>query len=184
MNRTLKTLTTRKSCKSFKDEHITKEEIEQIVQAGLNAPSGMNGQCALLLVVQNDEVVAKLSALNSKAGKQLLAKTNPAAAANFAADPFYGAKDVIAVVTKKAGTAVYDGSLVMGNLLNAAWSMGIDSCWIHRGKEVFASEEGKKILADAGITDEVEGIGFCILGHAKEERPKTQIKPDRVYYID
>lgn len=183
MNETIKTITTRKSCTAFKLEHISREEINEIVAAGLNAPSGMNAQGALLLVVQDDDIVAKLSSLNAAAAKAMLEKVNPAAAENFPADPFYGAKDVIAVVVKNSPTAICDGSLVMGNLMNAAWSMGIDSRWIHRGKEVFASEEGKAILAKAGITDEVEGLGFCILGHAAQEKPKTDIKPDRVFYL-
>ncbi|MCD7729180.1 MAG: nitroreductase family protein [Clostridia bacterium] len=182
MNETIKTLTTRKSAKSFKPEHISREEIDQIVAAGLNAPSGMNAQDAIFIVVQDDETVAKLSELNANFMKAMLAKTNPAAA-NMKLDPFYGAKDVIAVVAKKAMTSVYDGSLAMGNLLNAAWSMGIDSRWIHRCKEVFETAEGKEILANLGITEEVEGIGFCILGHAAEEKEKTEVKPNRVYYI-
>ncbi len=178
MNETLKTLTTRKSAKSFKPEHISKEEMDLIVQAGLNAPSGMNMQDALFIVVQDDETVAKLSELNAG----ILKAFNPRIA-NMKSDPFYGAKDVICVVSRKTFTSVYDGSLAMGNLLNAAWSLGIDSCWIHRCKEVFETEEGKKILHDLGITEEVEGIGFCILGHAAKEKGKTEIKPGRVYYI-
>ncbi len=182
MNETLTALTTRKSAEKFKPEHISREEIDQIVAAGLNAPSGMNAQDAVFIVVQDDKTVAKLSELNANIMKAMLAKTNPAAA-NMKLDPFHGAKDVIAVVTRKAMANVYDGSLAMGNLMNAAWSMGIDSRWIHRCKEVFATDEGKEILASVGITEEVEGIGFCVLGHAAEEKEKTEIKPDRVYYI-
>jgi len=183
MNETVKNLTERKSCAAFKPEHISREEIDEIVAAGLNAPSGMNAQGALLIVVQDDEAVAELSELNAKAAREMLSKVNPAAAAGFPADPFYGAKDVIAVVAKKGATHIYDGSLVMGNLMNAAWSMGIDSRWIHRAKEVFESEKGKEILAKLGINDEVEGIGFCVLGHAAKEKPKTEIKPNRVFYL-
>ncbi len=183
MNETVKNLTTRKSAPAFKPDHISREELDEIIAAGLNAPSGMNAQGALLLAVQDDETVTRLSSLNSEVGKAMLSKMNPAMAAKFPADPFHGAKDVVAVVVKKGPTAIYDGSLVIGNMLNAAWSMGIDSRWIHRGKEVFETEEGKAILAKAGITDEVEGIGFCLLGHAAQEKPKTEIKPDRVFYV-
>lgn len=84
---------------------------------------------------------------------------------------------------KKEGTYLYDGSLAMGNLMNAAWAMGIDSRWIHRAKEVFASEEGQQLLKEWGIEEEVEGIGFCILGYAKEEKEKTEIKTGRVFYV-
>ncbi len=183
MNETMKTLTTRKSAQEFKPEHISREELDEIISAGLNAPSGMNAQGALFLAVQDDETVTKLSALNKESMKTMLAKINPAMLEKPLPDPFHGAKDVIAVVVKKGPTAIYDGSLAIGNMLNAAWSMGIDSRWIHRGKEVFETEEGKAILANAGITEEVEGIGFCVLGHAAQEKPKTPIKPDRVFYI-
>ncbi len=150
--------------------HISRSEIEDIVAAGLNAPSGMNLQTPRFVVVQDDETVALLSKLNAAAG-------------NMPHDPFYGAKDLIIVLAKKECTYIYDGSLAMGNLMNAAWSMGIDSRWIHRAKQVFESAEGKELLAKWGITDEVEGIGFCILGHALEEKPKTKILPNRVVYV-
>ncbi len=183
MNETIKNLTTRKSAMVFKPEHITREEMDEIIEAGLNAPSGMNAQGALLVAIQDDETVAKLSELNADAAEIMMTKMNPDGPVKRMEDPFHGAKDVIAVVAKKGPTYIYDGSLVMGNLMNAAWSMGIDSRWIHRGKEVFATEEGKAILVKAGIADEVEGIGFCVLGHAATDKPKTVIKENRVFYI-
>ncbi len=169
MNETIKNLVERKSCKKYLPEHITRQEMEEIIAAGLNAPSGRNLQTSRFVAVQDEKMVAQLSKLN-------------AAVMGAGGDPFYGAKDVIAVLAKKEGTYVYDGSLAMGNLLNAAWSMGIGACWIHRSKEVFESEEGKALLRKWGITEDVEGIGFCILGHAAAEKPKTEIKPGRVFY--
>ncbi len=170
MNETVKNLVSRKSCRKFKPEHISRQEMEDIVAAGLNAPSGMNRQPARFVVVQDDAMVEQLSKMN-------------AAVAGMPFDPFYGARDVIIVLAKKEMTYLYDGSLAMGNLLNAAWSMGIDCRWIHRAKEVFASDEGKALLQAWGIEEDVEGIGFCILGHAEEEKPKTEIIPGRVFYV-
>lgn len=170
MNETIKSLVTRKSCRSYQDRHVDKALIEQIVEAGLNAPSGMNLQTPLFVVATDDKLVAKLSKLNAEV-------------AGMPHDPFYGAKDVIIVLARKECTYIYDGSLAMGNLMNAAWALGVDSRWIHRAKEVFAGDEGKALLQEWGITDEVEGIGFCILGYAKEEKEKTEIKDGRVYYI-
>ncbi len=170
MNETVKNIITRKSCRSYQDKHIEKALIEDIIAAGLNAPSGMNKQTPLFVVVTEDAMVKKLSDMN-------------AAVAGIPHDPFYGAKDLIIVLARKECTYLYDGSLAMGNLMNAAWSMGIDSRWIHRAKEVFESEEGKGLLAEWGITDEVEGIGFCILGYAKEEKDKTVIQDGRVFWI-
>ncbi len=170
MNETIKTLTTRKSARSFQDKHVPKELIDRIVAAGLNAPSGLNKQTPRFVVVTDDKLVKTLSAMNG-------------AIAGMPFDPFYGAKDLIIVLAKKECTYLYDGSLAMGNLLNAAWSLGVDCRWIHRAKEVFESEDGKALLKTWGIEEDVEGIGFCILGYAKEEKAKTEIQEGRVFYI-
>lgn len=170
MNETVKNLVTRNSCRKYKNEHITRQELDEILAAGLNAPSGMNRQTVRFVAVQDDTTVDLLSRLN-------------AAVMGTNADPFYGARDVVIVLAKKEGTYLYDGSLAMGNLLNAAWSMGIDSCWIHRAKEVFESDRGRELLAAWGLTEDLEGIGFCILGHAQESKPKVSINPDRVYFV-
>ncbi len=170
MNETIQNLTSRKSCRSFLDQHVDKALIQQILDAGLNAPSGRNLQTPRFVVVSDDAAVEKLSKMNAAVG-------------GMAHDPFYGGKDVIIVLAKKEGTYVYDGSLAMGNLLNAAWALGLSSIWIHRAKEVFSSDEGKAMLASWGIQEEVEGIGFCVLGHAKEEKAKNLVNTDRVYYV-
>ncbi len=170
MNETIKTLTTRKSCKSYQDKHVEKELLDQIIEAGLNAPSGMNRQSPLFVVVTDDDMVKRLAKMNS-------------GIMNMPFDPFYGAKDIIIVLARKEMTHIYDGSLAMGNLLNAAFSLGVGACWIHRAKEVFDHEEGKNLLQEWGINEDVEGIGFCILGYPKEEKAKTVIKPNRVFYV-
>ncbi len=170
MNETVKALVTRKSCRSYLDRHVDKALIDEIVAAGLNAPSGMNLQTPIFVVVTKEDVVAQLSRMN-------------AAVMNAAGDPFYGARDVVVVLARKVSAYIYDGSLAMGNLMNAAWSLGVDSRWISRAKEVFSTEDGKELLRQWGITDEVEGIGFCILGYAREEKEKTAIKEGRVIYI-
>lgn len=173
MNETIKTLIDRASCTSFKPEHVKREELDLIVQAGLKSPSGMNKQTPRFVVVQNDEMVKKLSAMN-------------AAVMGADIDPFYGAPDVIAVLVKKETTYLYDGSLAMGSMLNAAYSLGIGSRWIHRAKEVFASEEGKALLRTWGVEDDVEGIGFCILGYPADADTVNakEIKPGRVFYVE
>ncbi len=170
MNETMQNLVSRTSCKRYKPEHISRQELEDILAAGLNAPSGRNLQTPRFVAVQEEETVKLLSGLNG-------------AVLGMTADPFYGAPDVIVVLAKKEGTYIYDGSLAMGNLLNAAWSMGIGACWIHRAKEVFDAPEGKELLEKWGVTEEVEGIGFCILGYAAAEKSKTEICPGRVFYV-
>ncbi len=170
MNETMKTLTTRKSARSFEDRHIERALLDEIVTAGLHAPSGRNLQTARFVVVTEDETVRRLSELNR-------------AVMGGVSDPFYGARDVIIVLAEKKGTYLYDGSLAMGNLLNAAYSLGLGSCWIHRAKEVFACDEGQALLRTWGIREDVEGIGFCILGYVAEEKAQTEIRAGRVFYV-
>lgn len=174
MNETIKTMLTRRSCKSFKPEPLPEDIINQIIEAGLYAPSGMNRQGSIIIAVTDKAVRDKLSKLNSKY--------------DFAhrEDPFYNAPVVLAVLDpKNASTAVYDGSLVMENLMLAAHSLGIGSCWIHRAKEVFEDPEGREILEKAGIDpDEYVGVGNCVIGwQEKDIDPVKPRKENRVYRI-
>ena len=141
---------TRRSVRKYKSDMIPKEIIEKIVEAGTYAASGMNRQPGLIVAVTNKKLRDKLSKMNADI---MGANT----------DPFYGAPVVLIVLAdKSAPTYLYDGSLVMGNLMLAAHELGIGSCWIHRAKEEFKSEEGKAILKELGIEGDFEGIGHCV----------------------
>ncbi len=170
MNETTKTLTSRRSSRSFTGKHVDKEVLDEIISAGLNAPSGRNMQTQHFVVVTDDDTVAMLSRMNAA----VMGSSN---------DPFYGAKDVIIVLVKKEGTYIYDGPLAIGNLMNAAYSLGVGSCWIHRAKEVFDSADGKALLKKWGLNGDYEGIGFLILGYTENEKAKTEIRDGRVFYI-
>ena len=157
MNETLKTLKTRRSIRSYKSQQILKDILEEILNAGMYAPTGMGMQSPIMIAVQKPEQVKLLSRLNA----QVMGTSN---------DPFYGAPTVIVVLAdKERSTYVEDGSLVMGNLMNAAASLGIGSCWIHRAREMFESSEGKEFLRSLGVDPErYAGIGNCILGYGSE----------------
>jgi len=172
MNDTLKVLETRRSCRNFKPDMIPEETLEQIVRAGTYAPTGMGKQSPIIVAVTNKELRDKLSAMNAK-----IMGTNT--------DPFYGAPVVLIVLADKSRpTYLYDGSLVMGNLMLEAEAQGIGSCWIHRAKEEFESEEGKEILKSLGIEGDYEGIGHCVLGFADGPAPKAAPRKDSyVYYV-
>ena len=157
MNETLKTLKERRSCRSYKPDPIPEEILDQILEAGTYAATGMGKQSPVMIAVTDRETRDQLSRMNAA----VMGTNN---------DPFYGAPVVIVVLANRAvGTYLYDGSLVMGNLMNAAHALGIASCWIHRAKEEFESEEGKAILKKLGIEGDYEGIGHCILGYAAAE---------------
>ncbi len=170
MNETLKTLMERRSCRSYKSDPVPAEILDQILEAGTFAATGMGKQSPIMIAVTDQKVRDRLSRMNA----DVMGANN---------DPFYGAPTVIVVLADKAvPTYLYDGSLVMGNLMNAAHSLGIASCWIHRAKEEFASEEGKAILKELGIEGGYEGIGHCILGYAAQENKTAAPRKDHYIY--
>lgn len=166
-------LLTRRSVRAYKDMPVDKEVLDKILEAGTYAATGRNLQAPIILAVTNKEVRDRLSALN-------------ASVMGVNTDPFYGAPAVLVVLADRSvRTHVYDGSLVMGNMMLAAHVLGVGSCWIHRAKEVFDMPEGKEILASLGIEGDYEGVGNLIVGYPdaplSEARPR---KENYVYYID
>ena len=169
MAETLATLKNRRSCRAYRPEPIREEELNAIIEAGTWAATGMGKQSPIILVIKDPEVRAKLTKLN-------------AAAMGMDIDPFYGAPELVVVLANKAmPTYIYDGSLVLGNMMNAAADLGVASCWIHRAKEEFESEEGKAILKQLGIEGDYEGIGNLILGYAA--KPTGNAAPRKANYI-
>ncbi len=165
-------LVTRRSVRKYRDEPIDDAVLAHVIEAGVYAPTGMNRQSPIILAITNRELRDRLSRMNA----QIIGTDS---------DPFYGAPVVLVVLADRSvPTHVYDGSLVMGNLMNAAHEQGLGSCWIHRAKEEFDSPEGKQILADLGIEGDYEGIGHCILGYPEglEPEPKPR-KENYVYYV-
>lgn len=152
---------------------VPDEIVNEVVQAGLYAASGMGKQSPIIIVVKNKETRDALSRLNAKYDPQKRS------------DPFYNAPVVLVVlVPKDTPTGIYDGSLVMGNMMLAAHSLNIGSCWIHRAKEVFQDEEGKKILQDLGLQGEYEGIGNCVIGYAKHLNSNIPARRDnRIFRV-
>ena len=168
MNETIKNLIERRSCRKYSTTQIKEEELNSVLKAGEYAPTGMGRQSPIILVLQNKEKIEKLSKLNAK-----IMGTDK--------DPFYGAPTVLIVLAdKNIGTYKEDGSLVLGNLMNAAYSLGLGSCWIHRAKEEFETEEGKELLKEWNIPENYVGIGHCILGYPEE---KSEAKPRKEDYI-
>ena len=169
MNETIKNLIERRSCRKFKPEQIKEEELQLILKAGEYAANGRGKQSPIMLVLQNKEIIGKLSKINAE-----IMGVN--------SDPFFGAPTIVIVLAdKNVRTYIEDGSLVIGNLMNAAHSLGIGSCWIHRAKEEFETEIGKEFLKQWGIPDNYVGIGHCILGYPEGNLPEA--KPRKEDYI-
>lgn len=172
MSKTLTVLKTRRSCRAYKPELIEEEKLNAIIEAGTYAATGMGKQSPIIIAVTDKALRDKLSKMN-------------AAIMGVNIDPFYGAPELLIVLAnKEMPTYLYDGSFVMGNMMNAAADLGVANCWIHRAKEEFESEEGKAILKDLGIEGDYEGIGHLILGYAaKPEAEPAPRKADYVYRV-
>ena len=169
MSETLTILKTRRSCRAYKPELIEEEKLNAIIEAGTYAATGMGKQSPIIIAVTDKALRDRLSKMNASIlGADM--------------DPFYGAPELLIVLANKdIPTYIYDGSLVMGNLMNAAADLGVASCWIHRAKEEFDSEEGKAILKKLGIEGDYEGIGHCVLGYAAQENKAAA--PRKEHYI-
>ena len=174
MSDVLNKMKSRRSIRKFKPDMVPQEILDQIIEAGLYAASGMGQQSPIIIQVTKKELRDEISKMNCEIGGW-----------KEGFYPFYGAPAMLIVLAKKERpTYVYDGSLVMGNLMLAAHELGIGSCWIHRAKEEFESEEGKQILEGLGITGNYIGVGHCALGFTDGAYPDVIPRKDnRVYYI-
>lgn len=173
MNQTIDTIKTRRSIRRYKPDMLPRETIDQIIEAGLYAASGMNTQNTVIIAITDKETRDRLACDN-------------AAVMGADRDPFYGAPVVLVVLaSRERGTYVHDGSLVMGNLMLAAHALGVGSCWIHRAKETFDQPAWKEWLASLGLEGDYEGIGNCILGYTDGDEPAAPARREgRVFYAE
>ena len=173
MNEILKCLQERRSCRSFLPKQLDEETLDAILTAGTYAASGRGRQSARIVVLQKSEDIAALERMNAA----VLGAPD--------AHPFFGAPTVCVVLADpEASTAVEDGALVIGNLMTAAWSLGVGSCWVHRAREEFEREEGKVLLRRWGIEGNYIGVGHCVLGYPTGEfRPVAPRKADYITKI-
>lgn len=172
MTEAMKNMLSRRSIRRYQDKAVPREVLERIIKAGTYAATGMNRQSPIIIAITDKATRDQLSKMNAKImGADM--------------DPFYGAPAVLVVLAdKNMPTHVYDGSLVMGNLMLAAHDEGLGSCWIHRAKEEFELPEGKALLAKLGIEGDFEGIGHCIVGYPAEEPAAQPRKDNYIYWIE
>ena len=167
----MENLLSRRSIRKYSSRQVPQELLDQVLEAGLYAPSGMNSQVSVMVAVTDKETRDQLSRMN-------------AAVMGMDNDPFYGAPCVIVVLADPDRyTWVEDASLVMGNLMNAAHAVGLGSCWIHRARQMFDSEEGKALLKKWGLPETLQGVGNCILGYSEENPEPKPRKEGRIVKI-
>ena len=174
MSEVLKKMETRRSIRKYKKDAVPQEILDQILEAGLYAASGRGQQNTIMIQVTDPKMRDEIAAKNCEIGGW-----------EEGFDPFYGAPVILIVLADKScNTHIYDGSLVMGNMMLAAHSLGLGSIWIHRAKEEFELPEWKKLLSELGADGEWEGIGHCAIGYADCELPKaTERKNGRVIWV-
>ena len=171
MNETMQTLLSRRSTKAYLDTPVPEELLNKVLEAGLYAPTGRNNQDVICVAVTNKAIRDQLSRMNAQV-------------MGVESDPFYGAPCVIVVLAESTGTTwVEDGSLVLGNMMNAAQALNLGSCWIHRARQMFDSEEGKALLKEWGLPETMRGVGNCILGYPKAEPAAKPRKEGRIVKV-
>lgn len=175
MNEIIKAMEERRSIRGFKPDMPKREDLAQIMEAGLYAANGRGRQAVLTIAVTRRELRDKLSNDNREIGGW-----------EEGFDPFYGAPAILVVLAAKdCPTGIYDGSLVMGNMMLAAHALGLGSIWIHRAKEEFEREDYKSLLAQLGISGEWVGVGHCAVGYPEGEIPKAAPRKDgRVFWAE
>jgi len=169
MNETIKTLKSRRSIRSYSEKQVSVEVIEKILEVGTYAPTAMNRQSPIIIAVQNRDDRDALSELNKKVRKM-------------GKDPYYGAPTIILVLAS-GGCLVEDGSLVLGNMMNAAHSLGVATCWINGVREMFADEDGKVLLRKWGIDESFVGVGSLAVGYANGEYPEAGKRKENYTYM-
>ncbi len=171
----MEVLKTRRSIRKFKTCMPDRRVIESVIEAGLYAPCAMGKQYTKVIAITDRSVRDTIADINRQIGGW-----------EEGMDPFYGAPVILLVIARKDWPQrVYDGSLVLGNMMNAAHALGLGSCWIHRAKEELEMDYFKKILADLGIEGEWEGIGHLALGEVEGNYPKAHARdPDRMFFIE
>ena len=173
MNETLKVLKERRSIRAYRPEQVAEADLEAILEAGLWAPSGFNRQSTVLVVLRDQAVLAELE------------RANAALMGSEDAAPFYGAPMAVLVLADgESLNCMKDGSLVMGNLMNAAASLGVGTCWVNRATEYFDLPEGKARLEQWGLPATLRGVGFCIMGYPDGPVPAPKERQDgRVLWV-
>ena len=170
-NEVLQALRERRSCRSYKPEQITDDELQAVLEAGTWAPTAMGYQDPWIVAVQNPALLEKISRMNREVwGRDI--------------DPFYGAPTYVLVFAsdpEKWKNGVPDGSLVLGNMMLAAHAIGLGSCWINREREMFATPEGRALMAELGLPEGLIGVGALALGYPAA--PPREPKPRKENYF-
>lgn len=170
MLETIQDIRTRRSCRKYLPEQVSDEQLNTILEAATWTPTGRGKQSPQMVVVQDVQMLSRLSRLNA----QIMGTD---------ADPMYGAPTAVLVFADASNeNGIADASLLMGTLMLAAHAVGVASCWINRGKAMFELPEGREIVKQWGLDSKYDGFAICILGYAAEGGIPP-VKPRREDYV-
>lgn len=169
-NETIDVLRSRRAIRSFKSEQIKDDELLTVLEAGTYAPTARGMQTPVIVAVQNPDDRKAVSELNAKIQ-------------GGSGDPYYGAPTIILVLAEDDRFTELNGAAVTTNMLNAAYSIGLGSCWIHRPCEMFKTGEGKALLKKWGLDENLVGVASIALGYAGCENPQPKPRKENYYRI-
>lgn len=167
-NETLQTLKNRRSCRAFKPEAIPEDVLNAVLDAGTWAPNAWDKQSASIIAIRDEASRAVLTHLSQELAAE---------AGEDTPDPLYGAPVVVLITAEKdSESGLEDGSLVAGNIMNAAQSVGLGSCWVNTARKILEMPIGKAMLMKWGVTEPVTGVAFVVLGWPTEkpEEPRAR----------
>lgn len=170
-NETLNVICTRRSVRQYKSTPVEPEKLEAVLRAGTYAPTSRGQQSPFIVAVENEQLKTRLARMNA----EIMGVTS---------NPYYDAPVYVLVFAPAdANNPVQDGSCVLENMMLAAHALGLASCWIHREKEMFATEEGKALMKEMGLPDGLAGIGALSLGYAAGPLPEAKPRKEGYYRI-
>lgn len=168
----LEVLKNRRSIRKYKSEQITQEELKCVLEAGTYGATGKNTQSPYIVAVQNPEQIAQLNRMNGS----VMGDPN--------GSPYYGAPTIILVFASQEGCTPYEDAVIVGaNMINAAYAVGLGSCWINRARQMFDTEEGKALMAQWGLPEGCTGAVSISLGYADCEHPAARARKADYYRI-
>lgn len=163
MNEVLNNIKTRRSVRKFLEKEIPTEILDEIITAGLYAPSAMNTQLWQLTVLKNDEKIVNLQ----KAVAKALDRPDY--------HRFYGAPVfVIVTVPEDYRHGAVDTACVLENIFLAAHSLEVGSVWINQLRDCCNDIEVRKLLTSFGIPENHVCFGCAALGYADCQLPSDR----------
>jgi nitroreductase len=184
LNNTLRIIKQRRSIRSYKPEQIQEEELQAVVEAGLYAPNA-GDQAWHFTVVQDRGLLDRLNRAAKEVARQIPVEHMQALGSMDKFDCLHGAPTLIIVSgDERTPEPEADCAAATQNMLLAAESMGLGSCWIFFVLLAFGSPQGAELRKELGIPEGYKPYCSAVFGHRKSATVHIpDRKPDLITYI-